>query len=107
MLEHQHPMLMLQQKKYVDENSGGGTSSSLRIDSNIDMTDTYRILNLKSPSDGDESATKQYADINFFFRYGSHLMTGDVNMNNDKIENLPTPTAGDQPSTKSYTVTIF
>ena len=34
-------------------------------------------------------------------------MTGDVNMNNDKIENLPTPTAGDQPSTKSYTDNNF
>ena len=52
-------------KKYVDDNSSGGTSSSLTIDSNIDMKDTYRIFNLKSPSDGDEPATKQYADINF------------------------------------------
>ena len=34
-------------------------------------------------------------------------MTGDVNMNNNKIENLPPPTAGDQPVTKSYTDTNF
>ena len=34
-------------KKYVDENSGGGKTSLLTIDSNIDMKDTYRILNLK------------------------------------------------------------
>ena len=94
-------------KKYVDDNSGGGTSCNLTIDPNIDMKDTYRILNLKSPSDGDEPATKQYADINSFFRHGSHPMTGDVNMNNNKIENLPTPTAGDQPETKSYTDNNF
>ena len=58
-------------KKYVDDNSGGGTSSNLRIDSKIDMKYRYRILNLKSPSDADEPATKHYADINFFFRNGS------------------------------------
>ena len=66
MLELQHLMLMLQQKKYVDENSGGGTSSNLTIDSNIDMNVRYRILNLPTPSDGDEPVTKQYDDINFF-----------------------------------------
>ena len=30
------------------------------------MKDTYRILNLKAPSDADEPATKNYTDINFF-----------------------------------------
>ena len=37
-------------KKYVDDNSGGsggGKTSSLTIDSDIDMKDTYRILKLK------------------------------------------------------------
>ena len=33
-------------KKYVDENSGGGKTSLLTADSNIDMKDSYRILNL-------------------------------------------------------------
>ena len=90
-------------KKYVDDNSSGSPATSrLRVDSKIDMKDTYRILNLKSPSDGDQPARKQYADINFFFRNGSHPMTGNVNMNNNRIENLPTPTAGNQPTTKSY-----
>ena len=49
------------------------------------MKNTYRILNLKSPSDGDQPATKQYADINFFFRNGSHPMTGNVKMNNHQV----------------------
>ena len=44
-------------KKYVDDNSGGGKTSLITVDSNIDMKDTYRILNLKTPSDADEAAT--------------------------------------------------
>ena len=31
------------------------------------MNDRYRILNLPTPSDGDEPATKQYADIYILF----------------------------------------
>ena len=49
-------------KKYVDDNSSGGKTSSLTIDSNIDMKDSFHILNLKTPSDADEPATKNYAD---------------------------------------------
>ena len=94
-------------KKYVDDNSGGGTYSNLRIDSNIDMKDTYCILNLKSPSDGDQPATKQYADIkittatkiytdnlvnttvsNYLKRDGTNAMTGDLNTGGHKIINL-------------------
>ena len=66
------------------------------------MKDRFRILNLKAPSDADEPATKQYADSHFFYRDGSHPMTGDVNMNNNKIENLPTPTADGNAATKKY-----
>ena len=89
-------------KKYVDDNSGGGKTSLLTVDSNIDMKDSYRILNLKAPSDADEPATKQYADIRFFFRDGSHPLTGDVNMNNNKIKNLPDPDDDKQPVTRGY-----
>ena len=78
-------------KKYVDDNSGGGKTSSLTIDSNIDMKDTYRILNLKDPSDANEPATKNYTDINFFYRDGSQPMTGDINMDHKKIPNLGLP----------------
>ena len=75
-------------KKYVDDNSSGQPKTSLlTVDSNIDMKDSFRILNLKSPLDADEPATKQYADIRFFYRDGSHPMTGDVNMNNNKMIN--------------------
>ena len=89
-------------KKYVDDNSGGGKTSSLTVDSNIDMKDTFRILNLKSPSDADEPVTKNYAESNFFKRDGSQPMTGDVNMNNKKIKNLSSPTANSEAATKKY-----
>ena len=85
-------------KKYVDDNSSGRPRTSrLSVDSNVDVKDTFRILNLKAPSDADEPATKQYADSHFFFRDGSHPMTGDVNINNNRIHNLPQPNKGDQP----------
>ena len=89
-------------KKYVDDNSGGGKTSSLTIDSNIDIKDTFRILNLKSPSDADEPVTKNYAESNFFQRDGSQPMTGDVNMNNKKIKNLSSPTAISDAANKKY-----
>ena len=89
-------------KKYVDENSGGGKTSSLTIDSNIDMKDTYRILNLKVPSDADEPATKSYADNNFFLKNGSSPMTGDINMDHKKITNLGVPLNNNDAATKQY-----
>ena len=83
-------------KKYVDDNSSG-SSSELTIDSNIDMKDRYRILNLKSPLDADEPATKQYSDSTFLDRNGSRGMLGSLNMNNHPIYNLPAPTGPKQP----------
>ena len=89
-------------KKYVDDNSGGGKTSLITVDSNIDMRDTFRILNLKSPSDADEPVTKNYAESNFFYRDGSQPMTGDKNMNNKKIENLSSPTVNGDAANKKY-----
>ena len=89
-------------KKYVDEHSGSGKTSILTIDSNIDMKDTYRILNLKIPSDADEPATKNYTDNNFFLKNGSKPMTGNINMNNNKIVGLKKPTANNDAATKKY-----
>ena len=64
-------------KKYIDDNSSGSPATTrLTVDSDIDMKDKYRIQNLKAPIDADEPATKQYADIRFFYRDGSHPMTG-------------------------------
>ena len=95
-------------KKYVDDKStsggGGGSSktSTLTVDSNIDMKDRYRILNLKSPSDADEPATKQYADSTFLDRGGNRGMLVDLVMNNKKIVQLATPTTNTDAATKAY-----
>ena len=84
-------------KKYVDDNSGGTpTTTRLTVDSNIDMKNRYRILNLKSPQDADEPATKQYADSTFLDREGG-IMSGNLDMNNYRIFNLPAPTGPKQP----------
>ena len=90
-------------KKYVDDNSSGGKTSLLTIDSNIDMKDSFRILNLKSPSDAHEPATKNYTDSNFFYINGSKPMTGNLNMNNNKIYNSPNPNGPKQPTPLAYT----
>ena len=90
-------------KKYVDDNSGGSpTTTRLTVDSNIDMKDRYRILNLKHPVDADEPATKQYSDSRFLDRNGSRTMIGNLSMNNNKIIKVGTPTANDDVATKKY-----
>ena len=90
-------------KKYVDDNSTGTPSTSrLTVDSNIDMKDRFRILNLKHPVDSDEPATKQYSDSRFLDRNGSRTMIGNLSMNNNKIIKLGTPTANDDAATKKY-----
>ena len=89
-------------KKYVDENSGGGKTSLLTVDSNIDMKNSFRILNLKTPSNSSEPVTKNYAESNFFYRDGSKTMSGDIDMNNKKIKNLPLPSANGEAATKKY-----
>ena len=92
-------------KKYVDDNNSSFAtvlSTNLVVDSDIDMKDKYRILNIKSPSDADEPATKQYSDSHFLEKDGSHAMTGDLNMGNHKVENVIAPTNDSDASTKNY-----
>ena len=70
-------------KKYVDDNSSGSpTTTRLTVDSNIDMKDRYRILNLKHPVD---------SDSRFLDRNGSRTMIGNLSMNNNKIIKVGTP----------------
>ena len=92
-------------KKYVDDNNSSFPtvlSQNLVIDSDIDMKSSYRFLKLKTPTDANEPATKGYTDINFLNKDGSHPMTGDLNMANNKIENLIDPRSDTDASNKKY-----
>ena len=95
-------------KKYVDDNSGGGKTSLITVDSNIDMKSQYQITKLKTPSDNDDAATKKYVDDSkvdgsVFLRLdGTRQMTGNLNMNNKRILNIPAPTGNNQPTPLAY-----
>ena len=65
------------------------------------MKDTYRILNLKGPSDADEAATKSYTDDNFFKTDGSIEMKGGINMGAHRITHLGDPTGEGDAATKN------
>ena len=96
-------------KKYVDTHSGGGKTSLLTVDSNIDMKSQYRITKLKTPSDNDEAATKKYVDDSkvdgsvFLKLDGTRKMTGNLDMNNKRILNIPAPNGNNQPTPLAYT----
>ena len=67
-------------KKYVDENSSGGKTSLLK----------HHLMQMNQPQNNTQTVILFYP------------MTGDVNMNNNKIEILPTPTADGNAATKKY-----
>ena len=89
-------------KKYVDTNSGGGKTSLLTVDSNIDMKSQFSITKLKTPSNNDDAANKKYVDDSkvdgsvFLKLDGTRKMTGNLDMNNKRIFNLPNPTGSKQ-----------
>ena len=95
-------------KKYVDSNSGGGKTSLLTVDSNIDMKSQFSITKLKAPSNNDDAANKKYVDDSkvdgsvFLKLDGTRSMTGNLDMNNKRIFNLPNPTASKQPIPLAY-----
>ena len=96
-------------KKYVDDNSGGGKTSLITVDSNIDMKSQFSITKLKTPTDNDDAANKKYVDDTkvdgsvFLKLDGTRPMTGNLNMNNKRILNIPTPNANNQPTPLAYT----
>ena len=95
-------------KKYVDTHSGGGKTSLITVDSNIDMKSQFSITKLKTPSDNDDAATKKYVDDSkvdgsvFLKLDGTRQMTGNLDMNNKRIINLPAPTGSKQPIPLAY-----
>ena len=96
-------------KKYVDDNSGGGKTSLITVDSNINMKSQYSITKLKTPSNDDDAATKKYVDDTkvdgsvFLKLDGTKPMAGDLNMNNKRILNIPNPNGPKQPTPLAYT----
>ena len=90
-------------KKYVDTHSGGGKTSLITVDSNIDMKSQYSITKLKTPTDNDDAANKKYVDDSkvdgsvFLKLDGTRPMSGNLNMNNNRIYNIPNPTGSKQP----------
>ena len=95
-------------KKYVDTNSGGGKTSLLTVDSNIDMKSQFSITKLKTPSNNDDAANKKYVDDSkvdgsvFLKLDGTRSMTGNLDMNNKRIFNIPNPTGSKQPIPLAY-----
>ena len=95
-------------KKYVDTNSGGGKTSLLTVDSDVDMKSQYSIKNLKTPSNNDDAANKKYVDDSkvdgsvFLKLDGTRKMTGNLDMNNKRIFNIPNPTGSKQPIPLAY-----
>ena len=95
-------------KKYVDTNSGGGKTSLLTVDSNIDMKSQFSITKLKTPSNNDDAANKKYVDDSkvdgsvFLKLDGTRQMTGNLDMNNKRIFNIPNPTGSKQPIPLAY-----
>ena len=96
-------------KKYVDDNSGGGKTSLITVDSNIDMKNQFSITKLKTPSNNDDAATKKYVDDSkvdggvFLKLDGTRPMVGNLNMSNKRILNIPNPNGPKQPTPLAYT----
>ena len=96
-------------KKYVDDNSGGGKTSLITVDSNIDMKNQFSITKLKTPSNNDDAANKKYVDDSkvdgsvFLKLDGTRSMVGELNMNNKRILNIPNPNGPKQATPLAYT----
>ena len=79
----------------------------------------HHISNLKLPSNPDHACNKDYLDTELNHKVnrnelrdymkldGSKVMTGTLNMNNNRITNLPTPHLSTEPATKDYVTTVM
>ena len=84
----------------------------------IDMNG-FSIDNLPLPTADDHASTKGYtdnkvdskankSDLNDYMKLdGSKVMTGTLNMNNNRITNLPSPHLSTEPATKDYVTTVM
>ena len=79
----------------------------------------FSIDNIKDPINSDQAVNKKtldYAlnvkantsDLNDYMKLdGSKVMTGTLNMNNNRITNLPSPHLSTEPATKDYVTTVM
>ena len=84
----------------------------------IDMNG-FSMDNLPLPTAVDHASTKGYtdnkvdskankSDLNDYMKLdGSKVMTGTLNMNNNRITNLPSPHLSTEPATKDYVTTVM
>ena len=106
-------------KKYVDD-SIPDTSSFLKKDGSVAMTGDLNLGNKKkvglaTPVSNTDAATKEYVDDNAggsssdlsgcLKKDGSVSMTGELNVNRNKITKLANPTNPDDAATKQFTET--
>ena len=107
---------MLQQKKYVDDNTGApDLSDYLEKDGTVAMTgnlnlNNNKIVGLATPTSNTDAATKKYVDDNtgapdlsdYLEKDGTVTMTGNLNVGNNKIINLSKPTQDNDAVNKDY-----
>ena len=98
-------------KEYVDTT----TIPFLKLDrtkyntkGDIDMGDSYTVLNVKTPIDDNHITDKKYVDdkVNFnsafAFRNGEYYAKGNIYLRKNKLGGLPEPEQNNEPATKKY-----
>ena len=107
-------------KKYVDDTlllNNTAMSNYLKKDGTVAMTGNLnlrskKIVGLSTPTSNTDASTKKYVDdtvaankvndSSFFKLDGSKKMSGNIDMNNNRILNLPMPNGNNQPTTLIY-----
>ena len=79
---------------------------------NLNMN-SKKIVNVNAPTQNNDASNKKYVDDTvaankvdvspYFKKDGSQKMTGNIDMNNNRIYNLPAPTGGNQPTPLAFT----
>ena len=98
-------------KFYVDAKFLQVSGSNSMI-GNLNMN-SKKIVNVNAPTNQNDASNKKYVDDTvaankvdvspYFKKDGSQKMTGNIDMNNNRIYNLPTPTGGKQPTPLAFT----
>ena len=98
-------------KFYVDAKFLQVSGSNSMI-GNLNMN-SKKIVNVNAPTNQNDASNKKYVDDTvaankvdvspYFKKDGSQKMTGNIDMNNNRIYNLPAPTGGKQPTPLAFT----